>query len=500
MKPLPLKNLVLALAIVAGTQLHVAAHQPPSGTPINLPAIPPEAEWFYSAKLGIFLHWGIYAVDGTVESHPFNQPPAAFEREGSKAVPHDQYFSQMPRFTAANYDPAKWAEVFRKAGAKYSIITTKHHDGFALWDSKVPQALNAVKDSPAGRDLIAPWVEAMRANGIRPGFYFSLCDWHHPDYASLQPRPDGRYTPEEGVRLKPYSYALKNDPVRWERYLNFMFPQLDELAVHKPDIWWFDGGWERTKEQFRGDEIAARIFAANPNAIIGRPGFRWPEGTMTYQTPERAVPTQTPDGLWELCQTSNEHWSYRPMDTLWKSADVLVQMFSEVIARGGNLLLNIGPKEDGTLPVEAVEPLLALGEWIQRNEEAIYPTFGGEQAGISFARFNGPSTVSRDGKTLYLFVHSFPPGGILLRGIVSVPTKITVLATGEEVKWRQMYGNRLYPGWFELQTPGQTDPLSTVLKLEFDKVIEIEGTAPKAQNISTLGPPPAPQHEIQPDN
>jgi hypothetical protein len=166
-------------------------------------------------------------------------------------------------------------------------------------------------------------------------------------------------------------------------------------------------------------------------------------------------------------------------------------MFTEIIGRGGNLLLNIGPKADGTLPEEGTGPLLEMGAWIARNEEAVYSTTGGEQAGISFARFNGPSTVSRDGKTLYLFVHAFPSDGILLRGIVSVPKKISVLATCEEPAWRQMEGNTQYPGHFHIQRPRQIDPLSTVLKLEFGDVIQIEGTAPKAQEVvSRTAPAP----------
>jgi alpha-L-fucosidase len=484
-----MKTLLRLFSVFAILQLNAfAGHQPKAGSPVNLPTIPPEAEWFYQAKLGIFLHWGIYAVDETVESHPFNQPPAAF-KTNPNCVPYDAYFAQLKGFNAANYDPAHWAEVFHKGGAKYAIITTKHHDGFALFDSKAPGALTAVKDSPAARDLIKPWVEAMCTNGVRPGFYFSLADWHHPDYPSMLPREDRQGKGDH--KSSPYSYAEKDDPARWARFMDYAQRQLDELIPHNPDIWWFDGGWERTADEWQGDTVVKKLLARNPNVIIGRNPFPGVPVT-TYETPERAVPVRTPGGLWELCLTTNEHWSYRSKDLDWKSAGVLVQIFSEVIGRGGNLLLNIGPKADGTLPVEATGPLLEMGEWIQRNQEAVYPTFGGEQAGISFARFNGPSTVSRDGKTLYLFVHAFPQDGILLRGIVSVPTKISVLATGEKPVWRQMDGNAQYPGHFHIKRPQQIDPLSTVLKLEFPEVIQIEGTAPKAQEVlSRLAPPAA---------
>jgi hypothetical protein len=151
----------------AGLPPGITQHQPKSGTPVKLPGIDPRAEWFQQAKLGIFLHWGMYAVNGTIESHPFNMSPSAKGKDRNY-VPCDEYFAQMKGFTAANYDPAKWAELFRKAGAKYAIITTKHHDGFALFDSKAPGALTAAKDSPAQRDLIKPWLEG---NTLYPGHF-----------------------------------------------------------------------------------------------------------------------------------------------------------------------------------------------------------------------------------------------------------------------------------------------------------------------------------------
>jgi len=458
---------ILASAILLAAHAH-AGQQPESGKPVNIPQLTPKAEWFHQAKLGIFLHWGIYAVDETVESHPFNQPPAAF-KTNPNCVPYDKYFSQAKGFHAAKYNPEQWAEVFHKAGAKYAILTTKHHDGFALFDSKAPGAFTAVKDSPAGRDLVKPWVAAMRKNGVRPGFYFSLADWRHPDYPSMLPREERK---KDDHKSKPYSYAEKDDPERWARFMDFAQTQLDELIGHNPDIWWFDGGWERTAEEWQGPKIIGKLLAANPDVIIGRKAFPVTE-TVTYDTPERAIPMETPGGLWELCLTTNEHWSYRSKDPVWKPAGVLVQMFSEVIGRDGNLLLNIGPKPDGTLPEQATGPLLEMGAWIKRNEEAVYQTFGGERAGISFSRHHGPSTVSMDGKNLFLFVPAVPKDGILLRGIVSVPKKATALATGEILAFRQMEGNLQYPGHFLINPPRKADPLMTVIKLEYDDIIRL---------------------------
>jgi len=154
-----------------------------------------------------------------------------------------------------------------------------------------------------------------------------------------------------------------------------------------------------------------------------------------------------------------------------------VQIFTEVISRGGNLLLNVGPKADGTLPEESIGPMLEMGAWIKRNEEAIYPTFGGEQAGISFKSFFGPSTVSMDGKTLYLFVDAFPKHGIQLRGIHISPRKISVVSTGEEIEAQWFGGNSKHPRTYTILPPKNPDPLCTVIKLEFNQVIRLDREA-----------------------
>lgn len=442
------------------------------GTEIPLPEIDPRGEWFQQAKLGVFLHWGMYAVGGQV-SNRLNYPtrPDVF-------IPWDTYFAQAKTFKAEKYDPAAWVRTFREVGARYVVITTKHHDGFALWDSQAPGALTAVNGSAAGRDLLTPFVEAMRADHMPVGLYFSVSDWHHPDYASMKPRPGSTQT----VTTAPLAYAETDQPERWKKFQDFMFAQIGELMKFKPAIWWFDGIWERTHENWRGPEIAEMIARDNPAAILGR-GWQFDakRELMRYQTPEQAIPLATPKGLWELCQTTNESWAYNPADTKWKSAGQLVQIFTEVISRGGNLLLNVGPKADGTLPEESIGPMLKLGAWIKRNADAIYPTFGGEQAGTSFKCFFGPSTVSMDGKTLYLFVDSFPEHGIQVRGIYTVPKKISVVSTGEDIKVQWFGGNGVDPRTYTIMPPKTPDPLCTVIKLEFNQVIRISRKAGELQ-------------------
>jgi len=239
--------LVLVLVLAAHSQ---AMGQVTRGIAIPLPEVDPRGEWFQQAKLGVFLHWGMYAVDGKVSNH-LNY----VTRPDVPGVPWETYFAQAKKFKAENYDPVEWVKTFREVGARYAVITTKHHDGLALWDSQAPGALTTVNGSAAGRDLLTPFVEAMRADNMPLGFYFSVADWHHPDYASMKSKPGSRQT----FASSPYSYAETDQPERWKRFQDFMFAQIKELMKFNPDIWWFDGAWERTRENWRGPEIAQMI-------------------------------------------------------------------------------------------------------------------------------------------------------------------------------------------------------------------------------------------------
>lgn len=181
-------------------------------------------EWFANAKLGIFIHWGIYSVKGVSESWSFF----------NKYLPYEEYMSQKDGFTASKYDPKAWVDLIKESGARYTVITTKHHDGMALWDTKAGE-LSTVKCTPAKRDLISPFVKEVRKQGLKLGFYYSLLDWSHPDYPNMT-RTEVRY---------------KDDSVRWQRFVDFNMAQLSELnKTWKPDLYWFDGDWEQTAEGF----------------------------------------------------------------------------------------------------------------------------------------------------------------------------------------------------------------------------------------------------------
>lgn len=410
--------------------------------------------WFDKAKLGIFIHWGIYAVKGVTESWSFY----------TGDIGYDDYMSQLDGFTAEKYDPVQWAKLFKRAGAKYAVLTTKHHDGVALWDTKASE-LNVVKKTPAGRDLIAPYTEAMRDEGIKVGLYFSHLDWNHPDYACIHPKSSewwatNRYTaPPEGCA---------DDMNKWNRFLEFHKKQLTELLTNfgKIDLMWFDGVWERTSEQWKFKEMREYIKKLSPETIVNERIGEYGD----YKCPEVGVPTVPPKGRWELCYTMNDSWGYNENDKNYKSLRQIVRVFTECIGGGGNLLLDVGAKADGTICEEQTKLLEGLGDWISGVEEAIYPTGRGLPAGL----FYGATTISDDRKNLYLFVYDIPVEGICVKGIKNDIKDIKVLGADKTLNWKKFSGFLDVPGelWIDIPKDLLSD-VCTVVKVSFEDEIKV---------------------------
>ncbi|OAH12679.1 alpha-L-fucosidase [Streptomyces jeddahensis] len=410
--------------------------------------------WFPDAKLGIFIHWGIYAVDGVQESWSF------FDGD----VPHDQYMAQLDRFTAAAYDPREWAALFARAGARYAVLTSRHHDGVALWDTALGD-LNVVRHTPAGHDLVGPYAEALREQGLKVGLYYSHSDWNHPDYAST--RYEGRPPEQED---NPYAEVPKEqeDLEAWARYLDYRDGQVRELCTrYRPDLLWFDGEWERTEEQWRIRELADLIRSEVPECVLNARMLSHGD----YATPEQGVPIVPPDGPWELCLTINDSWGYQHHDHNHKSTGQLVRYFTETIGAGGNLLLDVGPKEDGTIPAEQVERLEGLGAWIARHADAVYGTVRGLPAGHHY----GPSTLSADGRTLYLVLFDIPRGPIGVRGLRTPVHRVSVLGTGTGLGHQVIGGLHEAPGvlWIDAPAAADLDEHATVLAVELDGELDL---------------------------
>ncbi|MEU6201199.1 alpha-L-fucosidase [Streptomyces sp. NPDC047061] len=404
--------------------------------------------WFTDAKLGIFVHWGIYAVDGVQESWSFYDD----------IVPHEQYMSQLDRFTGAHYDPKAWADLFARAGAKYAVLTSRHHDGVALWDT-------AYGDLNLGRDYLGPYAEALRENGLKVGLYYSHSDWNHPDYAST--RKPGRPPELEDNRYSEVA-AEHEDLAAWERFLTYRDGQIRELASRfRPDLMWFDGEWDRSEEQWRIPELASLIRSYVPHVVFNARMLS--EGD--YATPEQGAPIVPPDGPWELCLTINDSWGYQHHDHNHKSLAQLIRYFTETIGGGGNLLLDVGPMEDGTVPQPQVERLEGLGEWIRRHAEAVYGTGRGLPAGHHY----GPSTLSADRRTLYLTLFDAPRAEIGVRGLATEVNRVTVLGTGTELGHRVIGGLHDAVGvlWIDPPAAADLDPYATVLAVELDGELEL---------------------------
>ncbi|GGK23972.1 alpha-L-fucosidase [Yeosuana aromativorans] len=398
--------------------------------------------WFKDAKLGIFIHWGIYAVNGIDESWSFH----------NGYISYDDYMKQLDGFTATNYNPEYWAELIKESGAKYTVITTKHHDGVALWDTKYSD-LNVVDKTPAKRDVLTSFVKAARSEGLKVGLYYSLLDWSHPDYPNFL-RDKKRYT---------------DDAKRWAKFTKFNFGQIEELTKFNPDLYWFDGDWEQSAETWKAKEIRDLLLEKTPTTIINSRL----QGYGDYATPEQGIPITKPDSkYWELCMTMNNSWGYQPNDTNYKSVNQIIRILVDCISMGGNLLLDIGPKPDGIIPQEQIDILKGLGRWTNKHKSAIY----GTRAGIPFGHFNGYTALSKDKTILYLYVDNKPNGPLLIKGLKNKVNRAWVVGNGTKLKTNVV--GKLYwsdvPGLLYIDVPEDVqDQDVTVIAMQLDGEVDL---------------------------
>ncbi len=450
-RPARLPLLLSLLGLLGGTGASLAAaplaDESPAPTSLHGETDAQHAQrmqWFADAKLGIFIHWGIYAVDGVDESWSF------FNGKMS----HADYLKQLRGFTASAYDPQAWARLIRQSGARYAVLTTRHHDGVALWDSK--QGLNVVRDTPAGRDLVGPFADALRAADLKVGLYYSLPDWSYPDY--------------DVFTRKQKRYSLAAEPQRWQRFLDYYQGQIADLQQrYRPDLIWFDGDWEHNAGEWQSAKLRTDMRARNPGLIINSRLNEYGD----YATPELGVPVVKPaQTYWELCLTMNRSWGYQPRDTEYKSPHQIIQVFSQTLSMGGNLLLDIGPKADGSIDPRQLEILEKLGRWTGKHAEAIY----GTRAGIGLDHYAGPSTVSKDGRTVYLFLDGTPNGDLLVKGFDSKVLRARVVGGDQPVQARVLgkYDWSKHPGLLFLSVPkAALDPDLTVIALELEAPVKL---------------------------
>ena len=434
---MPASAALVALLSLAAPQAAAAPDELPRYGGVNLVGETPEQHdarmsWFREAKFGMFIHWGAYST----AAGAWNGKPVGGVGEwllsNAQIAPGD-YEVLRERFNPVKYDAKRWVAIAKDAGMKYIVITSKHHDGFCLWDSALTDW--DVGGSPfAPRDPLKELADACAEAGIRLCFYHSIMDWHHPDYL-----------PRRAWDARP------TDGAQYGRYIAYMKGQLKELTsgrYGKVGILWFDGEWEGTWTHEMGKDLYDYCRALDKDIIVnnrvdtGRSGMegitREGDYRGDYGTPEQQIPaTGLPAGVdWETCMTMNDTWGYKASDANWKSSADLIRKLVDIASKGGNFLLNVGPTGEGEIPGASVERLAAVGAWMRTNARAIHGTqanpFPESPAWGRVTRARNPDGSDR----LYLHVFDWPAGGKLrLAGLLTAPTAVQILGQRTRNLW-----------------------------------------------------------------
>ena len=416
------RALLLALAGAMATVITLTATPPPPPAP---PA--PEAQaakalaaeskeahdkrmaWWRDARLGMFIHWGLYAV-----------PAGDYQGKRAKDIgewimswaniPRAEYEKFAPQFNPVKFDAAQWVRIAKDAGMKYIVITSKHHDGFAMFNSTVSD-YDIVDRTPYKKDVLKALSEEAKKQGLRFCVYYSIMDWHHPS----------QYIDAPGKDATAGNHQNKMKDGQKAAYVTYMKAQLKEIITqYDPGVLWFDGEWGEWWTEADGQDLYAYVRGLSPNIIInnrvgkGRKGMEGLSKTDQvysgdFGTPEQQIPANGLPGVdWESCMTMNDTWGFKSYDNNWKSSQMLIRNIVDIASKGGNYLLNVGPTAEGEIPGPSVERLAAIGKWMKTNSESIYGTHASPFATQpAFGR-----ATTKAGK-LYLHVFNWPSDGKL---------------------------------------------------------------------------------------
>ncbi len=382
---------------------------------------PGNTEWFVKDRFGLFIHWGLYSL------------PARHEwiRQYEK-ISDEDYETYFRHFDPDLYEPELWAKAASNAGMKYFVVTTKHHEGFCLWDTKLTDY--KAPNTPAGKDLLRPLVNAFRAENMKVGLYHSLIDWHHPQF-TIDDLHSQRDHPDR---------AKWNETRNQEKYAEYLRGQVRELLTDfgKIDILWFDfsypnkEGWiGKGRADWDSEKLYEMVRSLQPEVILDD-RLDLPDG-WDVKTPEQYQPREwiEVEGqkvVWEACQTFSGSWGYHRDEASWKSIDQLVQMLIDTVSKGGNLLLNVGPTGRGEFDARALDRLNGLGEWMKRHSRSIY---GCTQAPPEFKTPQDCRlTYNPDSKRLYVHVYAWPFVHLHLDGFAGKVEYAQLLNDASEVK------------------------------------------------------------------
>ncbi len=413
------------------------------------PLVKEKLEKWRDQKFGIIIHWGLYAVPGIIESWSLCSEDWITRDSNSYYGDYKKwYWGLEKKFNPVNFNPDQWAQAAKEAGMRYLVFTTKHHDGFCMFDTRETNfKITAGPFKNNAKANVAKFVfEAFRKQGLMTGAYFSKPDWHSEYY----------WWPMYATPDRNNNYDIRKHPWRWEKYKQYTYNQIRELmtAYGTMDILWLDGGWVRPLETVN-DEVrswGARIPQWSQDINIpkiaamareAQPGILVVDRTVhgayeNYQTPEQQIPTKKMETPWESCITLGNNWGYVPNDQL-KSASTVIRKLIEIVAKGGNLLLGVGPAADGTMPAKVMSRLSEIGDWMAKNGKAIYNTRCAEK----YQDGNVFFTRSKDGKSTYALIphpsqasEHFPQVIKWTGNLPKKGTAITWLETGEKIKWQ----------------------------------------------------------------
>jgi alpha-L-fucosidase len=423
-------------------------------------------QWWHEARFGMFIHWGVYSQwAGVYHGHNQARGGAEWIMNRSK-IPVAEYQQKAKEFNPTKYNPDAWVKMAKDAGMKYIVITAKHHDGFALFNSKASKW--DITDATAyGKDLLKPLAEACKKYGIKLGFYYSQAqDWNNPGGAVARKEMREGWPNPDSAKIDAYTKAHKGhwDPAQetktFDQYIDDVaVPQVRELLTNYGDIavLWWDTPTNMT------DEAALKLQALlklQPN-IITNDRLKRPNFPGDTKTPEQKIPSQSElDGKnWETCMTMNGSWGYKSWDNKWKSTETLIRNLVDIASKGGNYLLNVGPKEDGTFPQESIDRLKQIGDWMKVNGEAIYATKASPLAPLPWGRVTRKENEGTT--TLYFSVFDWPKDGkIVVPGLKNEIISARLLAGGD-LKVKSEDGGIVIKG-----PDAAPDAIATVIKVE----------------------------------
>ncbi|MFN8254525.1 MAG: alpha-L-fucosidase [Bacteroidales bacterium] len=389
-------------------------------------------KWWREARFGMFIHWGLYAIPAGEWKGETNH--AEWIRNTAK-IPLEEYERFVSQFNPNKFNANEWAKLANEAGMKYIVITSKHHDGFCLFNTQYTDF--DIMSTPFKRDIMGELSKACASNNLKMCWYHSIMDWHHPDYL---PRRD-------------WETSRTTEGADFDRFLEYLKNQLKELVTNygKIGVLWFDGEWEKTWNHQYGQAIYDYLRKMDPDLIInnrvdvGRDGMAGISKSIEYAgdfgTPEQEVPARGIPGMdWESCITMNNNWGYNKNDHNWKSTENIIKMLCDIVSKGGNLLLNVGPTAEGIFPPEAIERLKQIGGWMKINGDAIYGT---EASPFSNLKWGRCTRKAVDGKTiLYFHVFDFPKNNkITIPGLGNKVSKVYDMASKSNIAFKKAGNN-----------------------------------------------------------